>query len=167
MASYSLVFRRGIDRFVADAAATGLAGFVVPDLPVEESDDLDGACRAAGLALVRLVTPTTPPARAAAIAAKSTGFLYCVSVAGVTGARTELPPGLIDRVKWLRGQTDVPILVGFGISGPDQVKAVCEVADGAIVGSALVRLVAEQAANGPAALAAAIEKFVGDLTAAA
>jgi tryptophan synthase alpha chain len=167
MASYSLVFRRGIDRFVADATAAGLAGFVVPDLPVEESDDLDGACRAAGLALVRLVTPTTPPARAAAIAAKSTGFLYCVSVAGVTGARTELPPGLIDRVKWLRGQTDVPILVGFGISGPDQVKAVCEVADGAIVGSALVRLVAEQAANGPAALAAAIEKFVGDLTAAA
>jgi tryptophan synthase alpha chain len=167
MASYSLVFRRGIDRFVADATAAGLAGFVVPDLPVEESDDLDGACRAAGLALVRLVTPTTPPARAAAIAAKSTGFLYCVSVAGVTGARTELPPGLIDRVKWLRGQTDVPILVGFGISGPDQVKAVCEVADGAIVGSALVRLVAEQATNGPAALAAAIEKFVGDLTAAA
>jgi tryptophan synthase alpha chain len=167
MASYSLVFRRGIDRFVGDAVAAGLAGFVVPDLPVEESDDLDGACRAAGLALVRLVTPTTPPARAAAIAAKSTGFLYCVSVAGVTGARTELPPGLIDRVKWLRGQTDVPILVGFGISGPDQVKAVCEVADGAIVGSALVRLVAEQAVNGPAALAAAIEKFVGDLTAAA
>jgi tryptophan synthase alpha chain len=167
MASYSLIFRRGIERFVADATAAGLAGFVVPDLPLEESDELDAACRTAGLALVRLVTPTTPPARAAAIAAKSTGFLYCVSVAGVTGARTELPPGLIDRVKWLRGQTDVPILVGFGISGPDQVKAVCEVADGAIVGSALVRLVAEQATNGPAAIAAAIEKFVGDLTAAA
>jgi tryptophan synthase alpha chain len=167
MASYSLVFRRGIDRFVADAVAAGLAGFVVPDLPVEESDDLDGACRAAGLALVRLVTPTTPPARAAAIAAKSTGFLYCVSVAGVTGARTELPPGLVDRVKWLRGQTDVPILVGFGISAADQVKAVCEVADGAIVGSALVRLVAERAAAGPAALAVAVEKFVADLAAAA
>ena len=167
MASYSLVFRRGIDRFVADAVAAGLAGFVVPDLPVEESDDLDGACRAAGLALVRLVTPTTPPARAAAIAAKSTGFLYCVSVAGVTGARTELPPGLIDRVKWLRTQTDVPILVGFGISAADQVKAVCEVADGAIVGSALVRLVAEQAAAGPAALAAAVEKFVRELASAA
>ena len=162
MASYSLVFRRGIDRFVADAVAAGLAGVVVPDLPVEESDDLDGACRAAGLALVRLVTPTTPPARAAAIAAKSTGFLYCVSVAG-----TELPPGLIDRVKWLRTQTDVPILVGFGISAADQVKAVCEVADGAIVGSALVRLVAEQAAAGPAALAAAVEKFVRELASAA
>ena len=167
MASYSLVFRRGIDRFVADAVAAGLAGFVVPDLPVEESDDLDHACRAAGLALVRLVTPTTPPARAAAIAAKSTGFLYCVSVAGVTGARAELPAGLIDRVTWLRSQTDVPILVGFGISGPDQVKAVCEVADGAIVGSALVRLVSEQAAGGSAALASAAERFVGDLVAAA
>ena len=167
MASYSLVYRRGIDRFVADAVAAGLAGFVVPDLPVEESDDLDHACRTAGLALVRLVTPTTLPERAAAIAKKSTGFLYCVSVAGVTGARTELPPGLIDRVKWLRTQTDVPILVGFGISSPDQVKAVCEVADGAIVGSALVRMVAEQAAAGPAALATAVERFVGDLAAAA
>jgi len=167
MASYSLVFRRGIDRFVADAVAAGLAGFVVPDLPVEESDDLDGACRGAGLALVRLVTPTTPPERAAAIAKKSTGFLYCVSVAGVTGARTELPAGLIDRVTWLRGQTDVPILVGFGIASPEQVQAVCEVADGAIVGSALVRLVAEQSTAGPAALATAVERFVGDLVAAA
>ncbi len=167
MASYSLVFRRGIDHFVSDALGAGLAGFVVPDLPVEESDDLDAACRSAGLALVRLVTPTTPPERAAAIAAKSTGFLYCVSVAGVTGARTELPPGLVDRVRWLRSQTDVPILVGFGISSPEQVQAVCEVADGAIVGSALVRLVAEQAAGGGANLTAAVERFVGDLARAA
>jgi tryptophan synthase alpha chain len=167
MASYSLIFRRGIDRFVADALAAGLAGFVVPDLPVEESDDLDQACRGAGLALVRLVTPTTPPERAAAIAKKSTGFLYCVSVAGVTGARAELPPGLIDRVTWLRGQTDVPVLVGFGIASPEQVRAVCEVADGAIVGSALVRLVAEQSAAGPAALTAAVERFAAGLVAAA
>jgi tryptophan synthase alpha chain len=166
MASYSLVFRRGIDRFVADAVAAGLAGFVVPDLPVEESDDLDCACRGAGLALVRLVTPTTPPERAATIAAKSTGFLYCVSVAGVTGARTEMPPGLIDRVTWLRTQTDVPILVGFGISSPEHVKAVCEVADGAIVGSALVRLVANEAAGGTAGIVSAVERFVGDLVAA-
>jgi tryptophan synthase alpha subunit len=100
----------------ADAKAAGLAGFVVPDLPVEESDELEAACRDSGLALVRLVTPTTPPERAEAIARRSTGFLYCVSVAGVTGARTDLPAGLIDRVKWLRTQTDVPILVGFGIS---------------------------------------------------
>lgn len=167
MASYSLVFRRGIDRFVADAVAAGLCGFVVPDLPIEESDDLDAACRVAGLALVRLVTPTTPPERAATIAAKSTGFLYCVSIAGVTGARTELPAGLVERVKWLRTQTDVPILVGFGIASPEQVRAVCEVADGAIVGSALVRLVAEQTIGGREPLVNAVERFAGQLAAAA
>ncbi len=166
MASYSLIFRRGIERFVADAKAAGLAGFVVPDLPLEESDELDAACRAAGLALVRLVTPTTPPERAEAIARKSTGFLYCVSVAGVTGARTELPPGLLDRIAWLRTKTSVPILVGFGISSPEQVRAVAAVADGVIVGSALVRLVAESAAANQSETLATVERFVADLASA-
>ena len=166
MASYSLIFRRGIDRFVADAVAAGLAGFVVPDLPIEESDDLDTACRRAGLALVRLVTPTTPPERAEAIAKKSTGFLYCVSVAGVTGARTELPPGLIDRVKWLRTKTSVPILVGFGISSHEQVKAVAEVADGVIVGSALVRRITEAADQPREAMLTDVSHYVADLAAA-
>jgi tryptophan synthase alpha chain len=166
MASYSLIFRRGIDRFVADAVAAGLTGLVVPDLPLEESDDLDAACRAAGLALVRLVTPTTPPDRAEAIARKSTGFLYCVSVAGVTGTRTELPAGLIDRVKWLRTKTDVPILVGFGISGPAQARAVAEVADGVIVGSALVRHLAEAGQKPRDRLLADIGNAVADLAAA-
>jgi tryptophan synthase alpha chain len=166
MASYSLIFRRGIDRFVADAVAAGLAGFVVPDLPLEESDDLDAACRKAGLALVRLVTPTTPPERAEAIAKKSTGFLYCVSVAGVTGARTDLPPGLVDRVKWLKTKTDVPILVGFGISGPDQVRAVAAVADGVIVGSALVRRIAEAAGASREQMLADVAAYTGDLAAA-
>jgi tryptophan synthase alpha chain len=166
MASYSLIFRRGIDRFVADAVAAGLAGFVVPDLPIEESDDLDTACRRAGLALVRLVTPTTPPDRAEAIAKKSTGFLYCVSVAGVTGARTELPPGLVDRVKWLKTKTDVPILVGFGISSPEQVKAVAEVADGVIVGSALVRRITEAADQPRETMLADVSHYVADLAAA-
>jgi len=166
MASYSLVFRRGIDRFVADAVEAGLAGFVVPDLPLEESDDLDTACRTAGLALVRLVTPTTPPDRAEAIAKKSTGFLYCVSVAGVTGARTELPPGLVDRVKWLKTKTDVPILVGFGISDPEQVRAVAAVADGVIVGSALVRRIAESAGQPREALLADVGRYAADLAAA-
>jgi tryptophan synthase alpha chain len=166
MASYSLIFRRGIDRFVADAVAAGLAGLVVPDLPLEESDDLDAACRQAGLALVRLVTPTTPPERAEAIARKSTGFLYCVSVAGVTGARTELPAGLAERVRWLKTKTDVPILVGFGIASPEQVRAVAAVADGAIVGSALVKLLAESATAPRDALLATAGRFVADLAAA-
>jgi len=166
MASYSLIFRRGIDRFVADAAAAGLAGLVVPDLPLEESDQLDLATRRAGLALVRLVTPTTPPDRAEEIARRSTGFLYCVSVAGVTGARTELPPGLIERIEWLRTKTDVPILVGFGISGPDQVRAVAAVADGVIVGSALVRQVAELASQPREQLVAGVERFIEPLATA-
>ena len=166
MASYSLIYRRGIDRFVADAKAAGLTGFVVPDLPIEESDLLDAACRQAGLALVRLVTPTTPPERAEAIARKSTGFLYCVSVAGVTGARTDLPAGLIERVKWLRTKTEVPILVGFGISSPEQARAVAEVADGVIVGSAVVRHLAEAASQPREAFLRGLEGYVSDLAAA-
>jgi tryptophan synthase alpha chain len=166
MASYSIIFRRGIARFVADAKAAGLAGFVVPDLPVEESGELEAACRDAGLALVRLVTPTTPPDRAEAIARRSTGFLYCVSVAGVTGARADLPPGLIDRVKWLRTKTDVPILVGFGISTPEQAKAVAAVADGVIVGSALVKHLAEAGAKPREEMIRGVEDYVGRLAAA-
>ena len=139
MTSYSIIFRRGIDRFVGEAAAVGLTGLIVPDLPIEESSLLAKACRQGDVALVRLVTPTTPPERAARIAAESTGFLYCVSVAGVTGERVSLPQQLKDRVRWLKEQTDVPILVGFGISRPEQVREVGDVADGVIVGSALVR----------------------------
>jgi tryptophan synthase alpha chain len=166
MASYSLIFRRGIDRFVADAAAAGLAGLVVPDLPLEESDQLDLATRQAGLALVRLVTPTTPPDRAEEIARRSTGFLYCVSVAGVTGARTDLPAGLVERVRWLRTRTDVPVLVGFGISTAEQARAVAAVADGVIVGSAVVRLLAEAAAKPPAERVSQLEAYLKTLSVA-
>jgi tryptophan synthase alpha chain len=164
MASYSLIYRSGIESFVERAAASGMAGFVVPDLPLEESDELDEACRRRGLALVRLVTPTTPPERAEAIARRSTGFLYCVSVAGVTGERTALPPGLVDRIAWLRERTDVPILVGFGISGPDQAAEVARVADGVIVGSAVVRQL--EAAGSTVEKANAVEQFVGEMVTA-
>jgi tryptophan synthase alpha chain len=138
----------------------------VPDLPLEESDPLDAAARAAGLALVRLVTPTTPPDRAEEIARRSTGFLYCVSVAGVTGTRTELPPGLVERVRWLRGRTDVPVLVGFGIATPEQARAGAAVADGVIVGSAVVRLLAETEAETPEARVRRLETYLKDLSAA-
>jgi tryptophan synthase alpha chain len=124
------------------------------------------AARAAGLALVRLVTPTTPPDRAEEIARRSTGFLYCVSVAGVTGTRTELPPGLVERVRWLRGRTDVPVLVGFGIATPEQARAVAAVADGVIVGSAVVRLLAEAEAEAPEPRVRRLESYLKDLAAA-
>ena len=166
MISYSLIFRRGIDRFVSDAVGSGLAGLVVPDLPIEESDPLDAACREANLALIRLVTPTTPPDRAEAIARRATGFLYCVSVAGVTGERTDLPEGLVQRVQWLRTKTDVPILVGFGISSPEQARAVAAVADGVIVGSGLVRYLSQSSAKPRDEFLREIEAYVGGLSAA-
>ena len=162
MVSYSLIFRSGIEAFVKRGEASGLAGFVVPDLPLEESDDLDAHCRQSGLALVRLVSPTTPPERAREIARRSTGFLYCVSVAGVTGERTALPDGLIDRIKWLRQESDVPILGGFGISSADQAREVAAVADGVIVGSAVVRCLeqAKDAESMPNAAGSFVQELV-------
>ncbi|MDO7690326.1 MAG: tryptophan synthase subunit alpha [Pirellulales bacterium] len=161
MASYSLIYRNGIKTFVKRGQESGLAGFVVPDLPLEESDELDTQCRLAGLALVRLVTPTTPPERAREIARRSTGFLYCVSVAGVTGERTALPENLLERIQWLREESDVPILVGFGISTAEQAKEVAAVADGVIVGSAVVRCI-ERAESGKS-MADAAGDFVREL----
>ena len=163
MVSYSIIYRKGIRTFVDEAAEAGLAGFIVPDLPIEESNELADASKQKGLALVRLVTPTTPPERAEIIARESTGFLYCVSVAGVTGARHSLPDGLIERVKWLRTKTDVPVLVGFGISSPSQAKAVASVADGVIIGSAIVKHLAGVTDSSRDDLKVSLEHYVKDL----
>lgn len=143
MASYSLVHRRGPERFVAQAREAGLSGVIVPDLPVEETGELAALAARGDFKLVQLVTPTTPPERALQIVRSSTGFLYCVTVVGITGERDELPPQLIDRLRWLRGQTDLPLCVGFGISKPEHVRTLRDHADGVIVASALVRRLAE------------------------
>ena len=147
MVSYAIVYRHGTERYVGDVQSRGLAGLIVPDLPVEESPQLAKICQSAGVSLIQLVTPTTPRERALRIANTSTGFLYYVSVAGITGERSVLPPELVDNVGWLRGQTDLPICIGFGISTIDHVKLLSPVADGLIVGSAIVRRIAA-AANG-------------------
>lgn len=139
MVSFSLVYRRGVDSFVERAARSGLAGLIVPDLPVEEAADLRAACEAKDLDLIQLITPTTPPDRAAGILALARGFVYCVSVAGVTGERRELPVELFRTVESLKRQTSLPVCVGFGISEPEQARALRGTADGVIVGSALVR----------------------------
>jgi tryptophan synthase alpha chain len=166
MTSYSIIFRRGLRPFVEATKASGLSGLVVPDLPLEESEPLDAACRAAAIALVRLVTPTTPRDRAERIARMSTGFLYCVSVAGVTGERTALPDSLAERVRWLKSVTDVPVLVGFGLSAPEQVRAVASVADGAIVGSAVVRHLERAGTTPRGQVLDGIESFVRELATA-
>lgn len=166
MVSYSLVHHRGPERFVAEAQAAGFSGAIVPDLPVDEAAGLAATAAAADFKLVLLVTPATPQERARTIAQLSTGFLYCVSVIGITGERRALPPELSEQLRWLRTQTALPLCVGFGISQPEHVRALRDLADGVIVGSALVRpleaagtrpnIVAEVAAQA-AALAAALE----------
>jgi len=145
MVSYAIVHRYGLAKYVADCQQAGVAGAIVPDLLVEEADELTQICKAAEFSLIQLVTPTTPRERAVQIARSSTGFLYYVSVTGITGERTQLPPTLIENVGWLRTKTDLPICIGFGISQPEHVKLLAPVADGLIVGSAIVRRVAEAA----------------------
>jgi tryptophan synthase alpha chain len=145
MVSYAIVYRHGAERYVDDVCQRGIAGLIVPDLPVEESAALANICKVRGASLIQLVTPTTPRDRAVRIAETSTGFLYYVSVAGITGERTALPQELVENVGWLRTQTDLPICIGFGISQPEHVKLLAPVADGLIVGSAIVRRIATAA----------------------
>jgi len=129
----------GLDRFVRDAKAVGADGFIVPDLPPEEADQLRDSCARAGLALVFLLAPTSNAARIALVAERATGFIYLVSVTGVTGARSELPSDLAEFVSRVRSQTDKPLAVGFGISRPEQARMMNDLTDGFIVGSALVK----------------------------
>lgn len=143
MVSYSIVYRRGIEAYVAGAKRLGVAGLIVPDLPAEEANDLAAACAGEDLSLIQLIAPTTPRDRALRIAERTTGFIYYVSVTGITGERTELPPEVVDNVAWLRGKTPLPICIGFGISRPEHVRLLAPVADGIIVGSAIVRRIAE------------------------
>jgi len=166
MVSYSIVYRIGLADYVARAKAAGAAGAIVPDLPVEESDALAEVCRKEDFSLIQLITPTTPRDRARRIADKTTGFIYYVSVTGITGERTELPPEILDNVGWLREQTDLPICIGFGISRPDHVRMLSPVADGLIVGSAIVRRVAEAATRDRAAVLSEIGEYVEELLAA-
>src|SRR6516162_7634262 len=142
MVSYSLVHHRGTEKFVAEAQAAGFSGTIVPDLPVEEADELTRLAAAHDFKLIHLVTPTTPRERAIRIAKASTGFLYVVSVTGITGERAQIPSELIDQLRWLRTQTDLPLCVGFGISKPEHVRMLRVHVDGIIVGSALVRRLA-------------------------
>jgi tryptophan synthase alpha chain len=159
MTYVNIILARGIERFVRQAADVGAAGLIVPDVPLEENAELLAACDAAGLALVPLVAPTTPPERLARIGAGARGFVYTVSVTGTTGERAGGDASeLLARVK---AATDVPVALGFGISTPEQAaRAADDGADGVIVGSRLVRAAAE--ADDPAA---EVGRLVGELAA--
>ena len=142
MISYAIIYRVGLDAFLDKAIDAGVAGAIVPDMPVDESADFAARCKARDFSLIQLVTPTTPRERALKIANQSSGFIYYVSIAGITGERTALPDDLVDNVSWLREQTELPICVGFGISQPEHAEVLKPVADGMIVGSAIVRRIA-------------------------
>ena len=141
MTYYNLIFQYGLERFCRDATSAGLDGLIVADLPPEEGGELIAAARQADLATVFLLAPTSTEARIRAVAEACTGFVYCVSRTGVTGVRDELPEGLRDLVLRIREQTAAPICVGFGLSRPEQVREVALVADGVIVGSAIVQMI--------------------------
>jgi len=135
------ILTRGFEETARRLAAAGVAGLIVPDLPVDEASELRDACDRGGIALIPLVAPTTPADRLEAIARAARGFIYVVSVTGVTGERSELPPGLRDVVARVREAAAVPVAVGFGVATPEQVAQVGEIADGVIVGSRLVRAI--------------------------
>src|SRR5438128_1658088 len=125
-------------KFAAEAAQAGVAGVIVPDLPIEEAEPVAGWLRSASLDTVFMVAPTTPPDRISAIASRSTGFVYCVTVTGITGARKELPEGMPSLLAEVKRRTSLPVAAGFGISRQDHLKALRGHADAAVVGSAIV-----------------------------
>jgi tryptophan synthase alpha chain len=161
----NLIYARGVERFAADLAERGVAGLIVPDLPLEETDDFLAAADAADLALVPLVAPTTPDDRLAAIGARARGFVYTVSVSGTTGERTGTSGGVPELLARVKRSTAVPVALGFGIATADDAAAAASAgADGVIVGSRLVRAAAE-ADDGAGGSAAAVGAVVAELSA--
>ena len=145
---YNLVSRRGVDEFVRDFTAAGMDGVIIPDLPVEEADEVLKATKKHGANLIFLVAPTTTPERLKRICDVSSGFLYVVSLLGVTGARERLSGSVKPLIADVRKISRVPVAVGFGISKPEHVKEVVKAgADGAIVGSAFVNLITKNLKN--------------------
>ena len=139
----NMILALGAEHFAARIAGAGAAGAIVPDLPLEEQDEIREALDAAGLALVPLVAPTTPPVRRRRICETANGFVYVVSSVGTTGERERLPDDLRELAVSVREDSPVPTAIGFGISTPEQAAEVAKIADGVIIGTRLVRAVAE------------------------
>ncbi|MBM4076105.1 MAG: tryptophan synthase subunit alpha, partial [Planctomycetes bacterium] len=139
MVSYAIIFRAGPKSFIEQAQKAGFAGLIVPDLPGDEATEFASMVASAGMALIQLVAPTTTSDRVTRILKNATGFVYCIAVAGTTGAREGLAPQLAEMLGNLRKQTSLPLAVGFGISRPEHVNQLRGLAEGVIVGSAIVR----------------------------
>lgn len=169
MISCTLVFKLGLPAFMKRCRESGFDGVIIPDLPAGYEGDAAQRAAEAGLDLIFLIAPTTPPERREIIARLSRGFIYYISVTGITGARSALPEDLAANVKDIQRRTPTPVCVGFGISRPEQAAAVGRIADGVIVGSALVRKIEEAGAGniGGEALAVQLAALLKDLAAAA
>lgn len=145
---YNSIFARGAERFLDEAAEAGVSGLVIPDLPIDEAEEMREMAQEKGVAICPLAAPTTTDERLDRIAGVASGFVYCVSVAGVTGAREKLSPGAIELLRRARARASVPVALGFGISSPGVAAEAAAEADGVIIGSKLVRLVAEEGPEG-------------------
>jgi tryptophan synthase alpha chain len=163
MVSYSIIYRQGSEKFFAAARAAGLAGLIIPDLPPPEAQKICHQIAAAGLQVCLLIAPTTAASRRKEICDLCTGFVYYLSVSGITGQRADLPPDLADNLRELRNITDKPICVGFGISRPDHVASLRGLADGAIVGSAIVGRMHQHVGESPEEIAERIGRYADEL----
>jgi tryptophan synthase alpha chain len=164
MVSYSLIHRRGKSGFLDAAMQAGFSGLIVPDLPIDEAEGLAAEAAQRDLKLIQLVTPTTPPDRAARIVRLSTGFVYVVSITGITGERDRLPEQLLDQLRRLRQETDLPLCVGFGVSKPEHARMLREHVDGIIVGSAIVRRLEQAGSKATEIIVEEIGELVRSLT---
>jgi tryptophan synthase alpha chain len=160
------MLRRGPEWFAAEAAKAGVDGVICVDIPPEEDDALGTALRAAGVASIRLATPTTDAARLPAVLDGAGGFLYYVSVAGITGKQQAAQASIEDAVARLKAATNLPVAVGFGVRTPEQAAAIARVADGVVVGSAIVELVGEHGGDAPGPVKAYIERLAAAIRAA-
>jgi tryptophan synthase alpha chain len=143
MGYYNPIYSRGVDRFLAEAKAAGIDGLIVVDLPPEEDEELCIPAQAAGLNFIRLATPTTDDARLPKVLQNTSGFVYYVSITGITGAAAPKASDVAPEVARIKAATDLPVIVGFGISTPEAAEAIAGIADGCVVGSAIVKDIGE------------------------
>lgn len=161
MGAYNPLFHRGTANAVRMCREAGADGFILPDVPPEESAEVEAICEKEDMALVHLVAPTSTLERRRMIAERSRGFIYYISTKGVTGARTSLPENVIEELDALRSLTDKPVAIGFGISRPEDVRTYAPHADGIIVGSAFINVVAQH--EGKPELLDEVKKYVASL----
>lgn len=161
MTYYNPVLRYGLRKFVSDCIKSGVDGVIVPDLPPDEADELMAASRGKKFSTIFFLSPTSTRQRIKFVSGKSRSFIYYVSLTGITGARAKLPKELTSQVRVIKNYTKKPVCVGFGVSRPEQVKEICKVADGVIVGSAMVKLIEKHA--GKKDLLDAVGKYVRKL----